>query len=818
MSSTYNTAFATVLTALVVASAVLAVVPAPATAASNPHATFNFSPSAPNSGEPVTLDGSSSYASNGSLTEHQWQITTASGSVTTVYGPQVNYTWSAAGDYQVTLTVTDSNGNSDSVQRTISVLPEEIDSSQNNPLIESGDGPFRLLTNNDLRPNGTADHDNIYSIPSALIQQREVAGGPPLLRIDNRTLTLYQMAQYGMLTDSYRENLYNPVRLSTNSSWTDFKDVNVVDTHFLGFTANESHGQWTNESRLIWAKTESEPGWRRVRNAKVFRKSTDSEHSLGELYIKNKAEAEIYDGDPINYTAFNRQVVKETFIDTGPSKSQVVMADGDPRYRLENATVSGYWQGDKTVIMDHYASIARITEGAVYDDFWLVNPSGINVTVLNDYRVKTPSNYESTSQCTYVENNETKTGNTTKFETWTRINQDSTIRLNHGGTYYQSDGFIFHINNPRETKLTPYSQASITFKHTYGKESTCPNSGWSTTETVTVSNTYNSTSQNIKPVTAKDLNITVYIADKGYEKNLYFQVQGNQHPSVNPLETIEFTASGPRVDNKRVILQTPWIFIPQSLYDRVEMRQQGYNEWKYPSTHANAPLHYLQRDYLDGTSYTYSGQSNIRITSDKRVQSQVFEGVSVSPYVNDTYGNIELYKTIGGKVMKVPGDRKLNNPTAYATDIFGNRWEVDVVRRQYSETDVTISTNDGVIHGQLTDGNGTGVPGRTIQLYGAKNSSVTTGPNGQFTAYVAADAGITTMEFNGDPLQSNRETYYEAVKASVTTPTNMANMIGTPIGYVSAMISNLMLFVEWILLGLFITWWIKYRDQQARSG
>jgi PKD repeat protein len=69
-------------------------------------------PASPTIGTAVTLDGSQSHAntSGASITQYQWAIQNSSGGTDTLAGPTVQYTWTKAGTYPVTLTVTDSNG------------------------------------------------------------------------------------------------------------------------------------------------------------------------------------------------------------------------------------------------------------------------------------------------------------------------------------------------------------------------------------------------------------------------------------------------------------------------------------------------------------------------------------------------------------------------------------------------------------------------------------------------------------------------------------------------------------------------------------
>jgi len=74
---------------------------------------------------PVTLDGSHSHAntSGASLIDYKWTIQNSSGGTDTLSGSTVQYTWSQAGTYSVSLTVTDSDGLTGSTSSTVTILP-----------------------------------------------------------------------------------------------------------------------------------------------------------------------------------------------------------------------------------------------------------------------------------------------------------------------------------------------------------------------------------------------------------------------------------------------------------------------------------------------------------------------------------------------------------------------------------------------------------------------------------------------------------------------------------------------------------------------
>ena len=79
---------------------------------------FSMSPETPGVGEPVTFDGSSSSASGGSITAYDWNFGDGSGGS----GVKPSHTYVKAGEYTVTLTVTDNLGNSAKASRTIKVV------------------------------------------------------------------------------------------------------------------------------------------------------------------------------------------------------------------------------------------------------------------------------------------------------------------------------------------------------------------------------------------------------------------------------------------------------------------------------------------------------------------------------------------------------------------------------------------------------------------------------------------------------------------------------------------------------------------------
>lgn len=99
-----------------------------------PVASFTINPGSPETGTEVTFDGSASAAApkpkNNTVTSYEWNF----GDGQTASGQIARHTYTAAGTYQVTLTVTDSLGHSGSTTQPVVVTAKVVEAGPINPI------------------------------------------------------------------------------------------------------------------------------------------------------------------------------------------------------------------------------------------------------------------------------------------------------------------------------------------------------------------------------------------------------------------------------------------------------------------------------------------------------------------------------------------------------------------------------------------------------------------------------------------------------------------------------------------------------------
>lgn len=703
---------------------------------------------------------------------------------------------------------------------------EPIESADDNPEV-TDNGVFRFLASNDVDENETEIHPDIYNVSARNIQMRMAGNNStqPVIRLDNTTFTTHQARQYARLTDGYRERLDTDTRIPTEDSWQSGSEVTIENTLLIGFNGNETEPELSGEDGTVYVEIASEPGQLPARNVEILQEETADDEPPGDLYIANPNEIEVYDGEMKNYEQINRDAVDNSFLNTSLNESVVPAAgygSDTARYNVQNESITGNWHGETKAIDDHYVGIARITEGALYNDFWIVNPDGIEVTTLHDYRAVIPYSEdnpytENAPQCSYQVGNETEYATPERYEYYENPSvKNEFMELYHNGNWYDEGGLtqVFPIDDPASGMITPYSTVTVEYEHTYGVDypSQCSEDDWESTESNDVTSTFSREAEHpIEPAKADELDVTAYVKDTAQGREVYFDIVGDQRPEENPLGSMQITANGGEDVWK---VYTPWVVFPQTLYDRVETRQEGWDQWNYTSVQTSDGPHNLHRDYMDANSYKTSARSTITVSGAGYDEAQIYEGINVGDNVINTKGDIPLYRTWGGHVFSTGSAGEFEDFEATATDLFGNELDVNTEFITYEPTDMEIDVVDDstAVEGQLVDSDGNGVSNREITISGGVRDSVTTDSNGEFKVGIGENATTFVAEFEGDKLRENRATHYETSKGRTFTGNLQVNVISTPLKYLNAFISNLLVVVHWIALGLFFVWWTKFRN------
>jgi len=89
-----------------------------------PVANFTYSPERPIANQTITFDASSSYDPDGTIVSYEWDF--GDGSEETTTSPTIQHSYSIAGTYTVTLTVTDNDGLTNSTSTQVEVTSAEI--------------------------------------------------------------------------------------------------------------------------------------------------------------------------------------------------------------------------------------------------------------------------------------------------------------------------------------------------------------------------------------------------------------------------------------------------------------------------------------------------------------------------------------------------------------------------------------------------------------------------------------------------------------------------------------------------------------------
>jgi hypothetical protein len=151
-------------------------------------------------------------------------------------------------------------------------------------------------------------------------------------------------------------------------------------------------------------------------------------------------------------------------------------------------------------------------------------------------------------------------------------------------------------------------------------------------------------------------------------------------------------------------------------------------------------------------------------------------------------------------------DAQLQNLQANAEDIFGNSIQTTVKHITYQESKIKMQNDGKTVHIRLFDPDtSAGIGGVELAVDGAKTSTVTTNASGWAT--VQSTTALVTVGFEGTDPMSGASTFYEKAYTSHYVRIFMLERSGDLYRWISGMIHQVLLVVEWAALLLFLMWY-----------
>ena len=175
------------------------------------------------------------------------------------------------------------------------------------------------------------------------------------------------------------------------------------------------------------------------------------------------------------------------------------------------------------------------------------------------------------------------------------------------------------------------------------------------------------------------------------------------------------------------------------------------------------------------------------------------ENAEPSPLYDQYAGVLKSTDTVTGESVSVG-----------AIDVWGFPVETTqtVTRYERSVLNVTIDDATGTAEITLHDESGEPISGRHIHLEGTNVTVVTTDSRG--TATVDVTNPIVRARFQGDDWRASTDQYYLSTQTLAVSSTTVVVGAIQVVGYLNEAISNVALFTEWLALGVFAIFWMRY--------
>ena len=776
-----------------------------------------------------------------SLRESDWQIRPALASWRFSRASCFNRTWLST--IVIVLVVVSIAFNAGVVAQSASspVVPEPVpgvDRTYNNT--------FRILASEDADPfyNTTTIQVPEYQPDGSVTIVNETVGTYPF-KLDARNLRPTETLQTAYGTDVYFTSLQDQAgTIPYQDTWEPL-DSYVSSGMYLKTRIyplqNVSYGTATSTDGNFRVEVLNTNGyWNPVYNAEVLPDSSTDGYYVanpstalvhvpaGEWIITRKVEA-LRSLLQYSELASSETVARGTAV--------VPMEEGSELYPShDGASVGLYWRsGSFDLVRDAYIGVSDMPPGVWYEGQYVTQSHQTSAYVPWDYRVQSPSDHTESGSCTIGNN----TYSLTRWANYRILDSNTTVDVSiengsstqqmyplggPGGVWstYDDINATIHELAPGNYTLSAELTVEIELEREYGVSSArC--SEWDQQTTLTRSTTVDhSVPVHVIEADSPDLEIEATLYDRPGDDVLAIEWSGDQAITEMPWQDITVT-----IGNKTARIASPWHFYSVSQNDAVEERTDSGTSTVAAGHSFDDQYPRLLRNRVAVANVTVRLDERATAPSwwreDLEIVDETIPGTSLPPTIlaPDNAGTTSLYQEYAGVILSNDGamGESVSIEARTPFDMPVDQTTIEVIPYEESKLELWVEGTNGTstLVLRLTDPD-TGLPlsGRTISLRGAATDTVTTNSSGMATATPTGTNIMATFE--GDDWKSPRSTYYLGDTEGVVTGFGVIGGVTDLFGYIDMGISNTVLIIEWITLGAFALWWVRFREQTRRRS
>lgn len=720
-------------------------------------------------------------------------------------------------------------------------------------------GTYRVLASND------ADIDPA-NISYTGYFQNDYPFGP--VELTPKSLSPSQALRYAATQDLYIRQLNDTSAIPYKDRWVPYSSHSSSEkTQFLlVYDHNTYDGPKSTDGKWFVRVTNQDGQWRPVYNAEVgWNPDTDAH------YVANPDKALIHDAYYGDTVGRSRHIVDQYMAYAGnPDRVAVPMVNGHELFPTsDGASLSRKWgQSNFNTVRDSWVGITQVLGSVWYRDSYVSGGSPTRgAYVPYDYRAVTPPDYSYQDQCrikhtvtrTITVNNTTRNVTSTHYNYYDRTKwatyelvdssaKVTSLRLDRPGfnghsawneftpgTWLAADRTTSqNYAYPRgRYTLTATLDVTTTVKTRWGiTSSRC--SEWTRSSTDTSTHT----TQYSVPVTITDnnspnLNLTVAHIDGAGNDRLIISWKGNQDLPADPWTHLRLDING-----KTITVDSPWRFYGVSRNDEVEVRTASgvsthdvtytaNDRWpaiyRYQTSVANVTMGFSQQDAQSkrwGWITPVAGKVATHLA-----------GAPLPAGVNDPANNAptDLYSqyvaTVNSNDLDTGESVRVEDvSTPFGATLDGS--QIDAYSKPFTSTNLRLmgvnTSSTGSDHKGtlvLTDDSGGALAGKTLTVVQGDGTKQTVTTNATGRAPITWAGVVVHARYDGDVWATGRgNPYYKGASLTYLVPPGELTFspIGTVGGYISAAISNSLIFIEWIALGIFAVWYVRMRRRTSK--